>query len=147
MKITICSSMSFAREMVEAQKYLNKKGHKVVLPEHVKDFMAGDLDWELGTLKIEEGAKKKKEKDLIRRHFEFIKKSDAVLVLNKEKNGIENYIGCNTLIEIAFAYVLGKKIYLLNALPKFDYLLEELKAMEPIILNGNLDNIKELINN
>lgn len=42
---------------------------------------------------------------------------------------------------MAFAYVLGKKIYLLNDLPEFDYLLEEVKAMEPIILNGDLNKI------
>jgi len=93
-------------------------------------------------LSREEGAKKKKKYDLIRKHYNKIKESDAILVINNKKNETENYIGANTLIEIAFAYILDKKIYLLNDLPEFDYLLEEVKAMEPIILNGDLRKIE-----
>ena len=142
MKIAICGSMKFAKDMHEAYKFLTDKGHKAFLPEFVVEFVNGDLDWELGTLSREEGAKKKKEHDLIRNHYNKIKESDAILVVNNEKNGVKNYIGANTLIEMAFAYILNKKIYLLNDLPDFDYLLEETKAMEPIILNGNLEKIK-----
>lgn len=141
-KITICGSMSAAKRMYEVYKILTDKGHKVFLPEFVIEYINGNLDWELGTLSPEEGAEKKKNHDLIRKHYSKIQESDAILVVNEEKNGIKNYIGANTLIEMAFAYVLNKKIYLLNNLPDFEYLLEEVKAMEPIILNGDLNKIQ-----
>ena len=142
MKITICGSTIFARDMYEANKSLINRGHEVFLPEFVVEFVNGKLGYELGTLSREEGAKKKKKYDLIRKHYNKIKESDAILVINNKKNETENYIGANTLIEIAFAYILDKKIYLLNDLPEFDYLLEEVKAMEPIILNGDLRKIE-----
>jgi len=43
---------------------------------------------------------------------------------------------------MGFAHVLNKPIYLLNDLPDSDYLLEEIKAMEPTILYGDLNKIK-----
>jgi len=142
MRITICGSMSTAKKMYEVYKALTKRGYQVFLPEFVIEYIRGNLGWELGTLSPEEGAEKKKSHDLIRRHYYKIQKSDAILVINEEKNNIKNYIGANTLIEMAFAYVLNKKIYLLNNLPDFDYLLEEVKAMEPIVLNGDLNKIR-----
>ena len=142
MKITICGSMSAAKKMYEAYKILTKKGHQVFLPEFVIEYINGNLSWELGTLSREEGAEKKKNHDLIRKHYYKIQESDAILVVNEEKNGVKNYIGANTLIEMAFAYVLNKKIYLLNEIPDSEYLLEEVRAMEPIVLNGNLNKIQ-----
>jgi len=47
-----------------------------------------------------------------RRYYEIIKECDAILVLNLEKNKIKNYIGGNTFLEMGFAHVLNKKIYL-----------------------------------
>ncbi len=63
------------------------------------------------------------------------------MVVNQEKNGIKNYIGANTFLEMGFAHVLDKPIYLLNDLPTSDYLLEEVRAMEPIIINGKIEEI------
>jgi len=68
--------------------------------------------------------------------------SDAVLALNFEKRGIANYIGCNTLLEIAFAYTAGKKIFLLNPLPQQEYIHDEINAIEPIVIHGDLSLIK-----
>jgi len=143
MRIAICGSMSFAKKMYEVYKLLIKEGHEVFLPEFIIECANGDLDWESEDLSCEEDAEKKKEHDLIRRHYCKIKESDVVLVINEEKNGVKNYIGANTLIEMAFAHVLKKKIYLLNELPEFDYLIEEVKAMEPIVLKGDLSKIKK----
>ena len=56
--------------------------------------------------------------DVIRDYYQKIDKSDCILVLNLTKNGIENYIGGNTFLEIGFAHVLGKKIYLYNNIPQ-----------------------------
>lgn len=82
----------------------------------------------------------KKEYDYIRYHYKEITESDAVLVLNFDKNGIKNYIGGNTLMEIGFAYVHYKKIFLLNPIPDMAY-KDELEAIEPIIIDKNLSLI------
>lgn len=78
---------------------------------------------------------------MIRGYFNIIKNSDAVLAINIKKNGIDNYIGGNTFLELGFGYVLGKKIYLLNPIPNMSY-SDEIKAFEPIILNGDLSKIR-----
>ena len=145
MKITICSSAFFTKECYEIKKELERKNHLVFIwsPEigvngntvSMKDFHAmrkNNLTGDLLKLK----------KSLIDEHIERIKDSDAVLVLNFDKNGIKNYIGGNTFLEMGFAYVLGKKIFLLNPIPGINY-KEEIEAMSPLILCGDLNKIKE----
>ena len=64
-------------------------------------------------------------------------------MINKDKNGIKNYIGGNSFLEMGFAYVLGKKIYVLNPLPEeLPIFYQELVAMQPIVLDGDLSKIK-----
>jgi hypothetical protein len=77
---------------------------------------------------------------LIRGHFKKVAKGDAVLILNYTKDGVENYIGPNSFLEMGIAYFLGKKIFLLNPIPR-SYLWEEVKAMQPVVLNGDLEKI------
>jgi len=43
-------------------------------------------------------------------------------------------------LEIAFAYVLNKKIFLLNPIPELAY-TDEIIAMQPIIINNDLELI------
>ena len=38
-------------------------------------------------------------------------------------------------MEIAFAYVANKKIFLLNPIPQQDYIRDELNAMGPLVIN------------
>ena len=52
-----------------------------------------------------------------------------------------NYIGGNTLMEIAFAYVNDKKIFLLNPVPEVSY-KDEILAMYTKVLNGDLQEIE-----
>jgi len=66
--------------------------------------------------------------------------SDAVLVVNFDKKGIKGYVGGNSFLEMGFAHVLNKKIYLLNDIPDMGY-KDEIEAMQPIILNGELNKI------
>lgn len=142
MKIVICGSMAFAEEMRSAQNILEEKGHQVILPEFVEVFVKYKaLQSQAKQGGGLEGARWKKEYDLIRRHYQKIKNADAILVLNFEKKGIPNYIGGNSFLEMGFAHVLRKKIYLLNEIPTFDFCYEELLAMEPIVLKGDLKNL------
>ncbi len=69
--------------------------------------------------------------------------SDGVIVLNYEKNGVANYIGGNTLMEIGFAYVADKEIFLMNPIPTDVPYTDEIKAMvkEDHILHGDVSVI------
>lgn len=137
MKITICGSMSFAKEMLEIQKVLGERGHNCYLPEQVLEYANNKVEKVGGS----EGAKRKIEHDLIRKHHKLIDDSDAILVLNYKKGDVANYIGGNAFLEMGFAYILDKKIYLLNKIPEISMIKQEIEAMQPIILNGDLSKV------
>ncbi|MCX6811672.1 MAG: hypothetical protein NT039_03205 [Candidatus Berkelbacteria bacterium] len=129
MKIAICSSTFFEREIIKVAERLRGMGHQVITPFLTERIIGKERH---DILKVE--------KDLIRYYFEKIKKVDAVLITNFDKNGIKGYIGGNTLMEMGFAYVLHKPIYLLSKVPELSY-RTEIKAMKPIILKGDLEKI------
>jgi hypothetical protein len=131
MKIAIVASMKFSKEMMDASKYLKGIGHTTVLPVGAENHTENDA------IKQKEDANRKIKGDLIRGYYKQISDSDALLVLNYDKDNIPYYIGGNTFIEIAFAHVLKKPIYLLNPIPQLSY-TSEIEAMGPIILNGDL---------
>jgi hypothetical protein len=137
MKIVICGSMTASRRMLELQKQLIIKGHKVILPESVDKYVKSENIEKLHS----ESTKIKIQFDLIRGYYRKIQKSNAILVVNVDRKGIKNYIGGNSFLEIGFAHVLGKKIFLLNSIPQMSY-NDEIKAMKPTVLNGNLSSIK-----
>lgn len=138
MIITICSSMRFLDKMAEAEEKLKSMGHKVLVPKGL--IMVRETNWR--PPKTAAGRVKGKLKyNFIKEHFEKIEEADAILVLNFDKDEHENYIGPNTLLEMGIAYWLGKKIFLLNPVPRF-YCWEEIKAMKPMILNGELEKIR-----
>lgn len=132
MKIAICASMSFSKEILELKNKLEMQNHAVVIPANVDQYADG-------TIAIENKAEKMK-LDVIRAYFAKLKDVDAILVLNKDKNGIENYVGGNSLIEIAFAHILNKKIFLFNPIPKMNY-TDEIEAMGSVVIGGDLNKI------
>lgn len=137
MKIIICGSMTASKEMVEAKKRLAELGYEIVLPEFTEEY----AEMETFDKMHSESARNKVEYDLIRGYFEKIKAGDAILVANIERKGITGYIGGNTFLEMGFAFVLNKPIYLLYDIPDLGY-RDELEAMKPIILNGDFSKIK-----
>lgn len=146
MKITICGSIAFTHEIKKTTDTLLKQGHQVEIPFMTKKILDGEISLE-DFLKIKEEKgdidfRTSAEEDLIKRYFRLIKESDAILVLNYDKNGIKNYIGGNTLIEMAFAHVLDRQIFLLNPMPDMQY-KDEIEAMKPTVINGNLNLIME----
>jgi len=138
MKISICGSMVFSKEMVEIANKLKQNNHKVILPHNTEKYADGVLANETS----HESVKNKIDNDLIRDYFNEIKNSDAVLIVNFDKNGIPNYIGGNAFLEMGFAHALNKKVFLLNNIPAMPY-DDEIKAMQPIVLNGDLLKIKQ----
>lgn len=137
MKIIICASISATEEVLKVKNELEKMGHEIEIPEGMKnEYLAGRTD-----VSTSEKAEDKIKFDVIKSYFEKIKENDAVLVVNPEKNGIIGYIGGNTLIEMAFGYVLNKEIYCLYQIPEMQY-SSEILAMKPEVLNGNITKIQ-----
>ena len=62
---------------------------------------------------------------------------------NFTKNGIDNYIGANTFLEMGFAYYIEKPIYALNPLPDYKYINDELLNFDVKVINGDLSKIKQ----
>jgi len=79
--------------------------------------------------------------EMIRHSANVIGETDAVLVLNFEKDGVENYIGGGTFLEMYDAFRLGKKIFLFNAIPD-GTLRDEILGFSPTAINGDLSRIK-----
>lgn len=137
MKIVLCGSMSSSKQMVKIKTELENLDHVAVLPRHAEIYASGERKMEGSA----ESTQNKIDGDLIRGYFEEIKNADAVLAVNIDKNGIKNYVGGNTFLEMGFAHVLGKKIFLLNPIPDMPY-TDEILAMQPVVLNGDLTQIR-----
>lgn len=141
MKIFICGSMHFAKEMLEIKKKLEEIGHIAEVPCDTQEFAD---DHKKTTDNHEENYKWCIDNDIIRKSFNSIAESDAILVLNYPKNGIKGYVGASSLMEIGLAYYLNKRIFLLYPPPPVKEVksTHEILIMSPVLLNGNLDLVK-----
>lgn len=137
-------SIDFAHEVGDIKKKLEKAGHDVSIPFTVADILAGKLTVEDIKKMREDGtfSDRTKKLDLIRWNWDRMQDCDAILVVNLEKKGINNYIGANTFLEIGFAHVLKRKILFWVGMPDMPYHKDEIEAMSPVILNQNLDLIQ-----
>ena len=128
-RLMICGSMKFYEKMKLCQEFLIRQGIEVIIP---KD--EGDLPDNINERTFLQF--KRKVSNL------YLKKirdssTEAILVFNEEKNGIKNYIGANTFVEIAMAFAWNRQIYLLNDV--FEPFRDELLSWGCKSLNGNLD--------
>lgn len=141
MKIFICGSMHFSKEMFEAKKKLEEMGHIAEVPCDTQEFVANSA---MTTDNHEENYQWCIDNDIIRKCFNSIAENDAVLLLNYPRNGLNGYIGASGLIEVALAYYLNKKIFLLYPPPPPQEVKSshEILIMQPVILNGDLHLIK-----
>jgi len=142
MKITICGSSTFRQQMINYKEKLEEIGHEAIVHHHYIQFVKEGRRDILDRMENGEHAQVKKENDYIKWYHKAIKDSDAVLILNFDKNGIKNYIGGNTLMEIGFAHVNNKKVFLLNPIPEEAPYVDEIKAMADVILKGDLSKIQ-----
>ncbi|MBD3360008.1 MAG: hypothetical protein GF365_04880 [Candidatus Buchananbacteria bacterium] len=138
MKITICGSMQFAEQMLKIKNELQKLEFEVITPlttdecaKRPNDNLNEDYEFCIAN-------------NVTKDHFDKIENSDAILVVNYPKNNISGYIGGATLQEMSIAYHFNKKIFVLHDLPSENEIRYafEIKIMRPIILNGNIKNIK-----
>jgi len=137
MKICICCSLSFTDEVKIIADRLHELGHEVLLPNGVIIDAIHKPDFDSVESKRGNGY------DFVREHFKKIEESDAILVCNFTKNGIDNYVGANTFLEMGFAYYVKKPIYVLNPLPDYKYINDELLNFDVKVINGDLSEIKE----
>ena len=135
MKITICGSMTHKLKMKELSEQLEKRGYTVETP-----------DIEEGRVRTEFDKNIKLKQKYIDEHFAKIDASEAILVVNETKHGVEGYIGGNTLIEMARAYGQGLDIFLLNPIPDMSY-TDEIRGMRPTVLGGSLDALDTYVAN
>jgi hypothetical protein len=135
MKIFICCSKHFYSQIPPVKEALEKAGHEITLPNSYDNPGRED---EMRNIGAQDHAKWKAE--MLREQERKVKANDAVVVLNFDKNGLSNYIGGATFLEVFKAFEYGKKIFLYNPIPD-NLLRDELLGMEPTILNGDLSLI------
>ncbi|MDD4332860.1 MAG: hypothetical protein PHT51_02000 [Patescibacteria group bacterium] len=113
MKIVICGSINFVQEIKKISDELVKIGYEVEMPLTAQKILNGELSMEdYNKEKFDNDAHLRKiQDDVIRRYFNVIKECDGILVVNYDKNGISNYIGGNTFLEIGFAHILNKNFF------------------------------------
>ena len=134
MKILLICSKAFYDKLSFFKTELENLGHKVFMPNcwdcpETEDKFRGTKEHSLFKAKM------------FKQSEDTIKKMDAVLCLNYDKNNQKNYIGGATFLELYDAFKQNKKIYLLHAIPD-GMLKDELIGFNPIIINEDLTKIK-----
>ncbi len=138
MRVYVLGSTKFVHDMVATTEALQELGVDAwIHPDYIEYVETPHHDHYERMMKGEQ-ALVKIENDYIRQHYNGILASDAVLFVNNEKNGVKNYIGGNVLMEMGFAYVNNKKIFLKNGMPENLPYLDEIIAMDPVCLNGDI---------
>lgn len=119
--IVLCGSMKVKDQILKISDELTEMGFNVMLP---KECMEG-LPKEIAS----------------RAHFDRVadKKNKYILIVNATKNGIDNYIGPNSLCEIAFGFYFKKKVFLLNDI--YEPFKDELEGWGVTPLHGDLTKI------
>ncbi len=135
MKIFICCSKHFYHKIPPIKENLEKSGHSITLPnsfdhplkeeEMKQQSKEAHISWKSNMMRLQEPK---------------VAANDAILVLNFDKNDQQNYIGGATFLEIFKAFELNKKIFLYNPIPDSIF-KDEITAINPLILNGDLSKI------
>ncbi len=138
--VVLCSSASFFKQLVDLQVYLEKQGFQVIIPAGAEQMKQAN-NYDVGFIKtwFTNSKDYHKKTTLIQSHNVQLEKGDVVLVVNYQNDGIDNYIGGATLMEMAVAFYLHKPIFILNEIPQKSPLLEEIIALNPIVLHGQIN--------
>lgn len=141
--ICICTSASFYKKSLDIEGQLKKHGFKVKMPFTAK-VMERTGNYDISHYKIwyKDSKNYNRKAYLMKNHFNKVVKSDTILVVNYRKNGLDGYIGGNTLMEAAIAFYFKKPIYILNNVSRDSPNYEEILGMRPIFIQGDLEKIK-----
>ena len=131
-KLVVCGSMKYYEKMIKVKNDLVNKGIFTIVPndEELKENISEEKFNEY---------KKKVSRDYLKTIRS--KGTYAVLVINEDKNGKENYIGANTFVEIAMAFSWNRKIYLYNDI--YEPYRDELIGWDVISLKRDLSLIEK----
>lgn len=141
--IAVCSSAAFYEHVNDLMGELESMGYEVRIPK-TAHIMRQKNNFEVTHYKtwIDDPSKIAKKQELMEGHFEEVRQSDAILVVNDEKHGIPGYIGGNVLMEITLAYLLKKPIFVLNTIDKKHNLYEEILGVGAAQLDGDVKNLE-----
>lgn len=141
--ITICASVSHYKQVIPIEQELKKMGFKVLVPDTLRTMQKNNnFDVEFYKTWHKNKNDYGKKTKLVIAHFKKVLKGDAILIVNFEKNGMEGYIGGNVLMEITLAFHFKKPIYVYNKVSDKLPILEEIYAVQPTFLAGDLTKIK-----
>ena len=137
MKIFVAGSMQFAKEILEVSGKLGEWGHEVAFAPDTYDCVKDPS--------LNENEEHCFNIDIMRACMDEQEKCDAILVMNNDKGGQRGYLGAHVLIELGLAYYLKQKIFLLHSIPSKEEVRHavEVMHMKPIILEGDLEKLKE----
>lgn len=133
--IALCASVSAYPRLKPIYEYLTSHGWEVLVPLSAQPLTRGKEIELTGEVTV---AGKQKAMYF---HCENILKSDAILVVNLDKHGVTGYIGPNVLMEIGLAFAHRKKIFILNKTLTDNAFADELEAMMPVYLAGDIKKI------
>jgi hypothetical protein len=136
MKIMICSSKHLYHLIPPVKVSLEQQGHEVTLPNCYDDPM---LEERIKSEQPHNHAEFKRR--MFAEQEQKIRSVDALLVMNYEKYGQQNYIGGSTFLEMFKAWELGKRIYLMNPVPE-GMLYDEIVGMLPVVIDGDVSRIQ-----
>ena len=136
MKVFTVSSKHNYVAVSEVRNALVSAGYGVILPNCFDDPGAEARTQALGP---EEHLRFKQR--MFGLQIEKVKTCDAVLVLNSfTKNGIENYIGGGTFLEIYEAWRQKKAIFLMCPVPRCLF-TDELLGLGPMVLDNSIPRL------
>lgn len=130
-RLMICGSMQFYEKMSICQRDLQAMGIDVLIPKD-EGALPDSID-EQSFLQF----KRKVSSSYLKKIRDGA--TEAILVYNAPKRGIENYIGANTFVEIAMAFAWNRRIYIYN--DYYEPYRDELLAWNCVCLNGDLSRI------
>ncbi len=136
MKIFIIASKNFYGKIPEIEGELRSAGHVLTMPNCYDDPSTEKRYKEMGN-----GEHSEWKAAMLKKSENTIKDIDACLVLNFDKNGVKNYIGGATFLEMYDAFRFNKKIFLYNDIPE-GILYDEIVGFNPVVLNGDLKKIQ-----
>jgi UDP-N-acetylglucosamine:LPS N-acetylglucosamine transferase len=144
--ITICASVAHYKYLFDIQKELRALGYTVIIPKTAY-LMKRNNNFDVNFYKTwyKDKSDYKKKTQLIKAHFKEVLKSDAILVVNFEKNGLPGYIGGNVLMEMTLAFHYKKPIFIYHHISEDLSIKEEVYGMEPIFIDEDLLKIKKKI--
>ena len=130
-RVVICGSMAFYYEMEEIKKSLEANGVPAIIPKE-EDVSVQKLDAD-GFVAFK--------RKVSMQYLSKIRENTTfgVLIINNKKNGKENYIGTNTLVEISMAFCWGRPIFLYNDL--YAPMRDELEAWNAICLQRDISKL------